>query len=276
MNQRFEPDVSISVLIPNKNYGQFLKQAIDSVLGQGIENLEVIIVDGGSIDSSLEILKNYKDKRIKWYIEPELNQAGALNYAMSKATHQYVAWLNSDEFFMPFSLKKMCDFLKSNPLYDLVYGDVMYIDTDGNSLQYGKQHNFSRYILRNYGPYIPTCSTVFRRETLDGNPMLDDSLKRIMDWDLYLRLSESGFKFAYLPICVASFRVHPIQITSNKAPRMSKENICVRERYRIRSNFFTLLIARSLRVVKKSRLDSYLGRKFNSEPIRKSPHNLIE
>ena len=91
----------ISVIIPNYNYGSFIEETICSVVNQNYKNLEIIVIDGGSIDNSVEILKKYNSQINYWISEKDEGQADAINKGLIAATGDYVAYLNSDDTYLP-------------------------------------------------------------------------------------------------------------------------------------------------------------------------------
>jgi glycosyltransferase involved in cell wall biosynthesis len=203
------PDVS--VLTPSFGYGRFIKDAILSVqLQEGI-SVEHIVQDGGSTDETLAVLQEF-DGIVNWRSEPDRGQSDALNRALARGRGQWVAWLNADEFYLPEGLATLVN--KGNETgADVVYGDAAFVDADGRFLRLLPQHGPNRLTLRWYGPYVPSCAVLIRRSVLGQAPW-DSDLKRIMDWDLYLRLDAQGAAFLHVPYPVGAFRVHQDQVTA--------------------------------------------------------------
>src|ERR1700687_6032262 len=102
----------ISVVTPSFNQGQFLEETILSVLGQNYPDLEYLIIDGGSTDSSVEIISKYADRLAYWESEPDRGQAHAINKGFARATGQIMCWINSDDFFFPHVFQQLVPFFQ--------------------------------------------------------------------------------------------------------------------------------------------------------------------
>ncbi len=114
----------VSIITPSFNQGQFLEDSIRSVLEQDYPNLEYIIVDGGSKDQSVEIIKKYQDHLTWWISEKDKGHADALNKGFSHATGEILAWLNSDDIYFPNAVSEAVSILRSHPEVGMVYGDA--------------------------------------------------------------------------------------------------------------------------------------------------------
>ena len=121
----------ISIVTPSLNQGQFIKRTILSVLKQGCHNIEYIVMDGGSTDNTVEILKKYEDRLI-WKSEPDRGQSHAINKGFRMATGEIIGWLNSDDTYEPDALKTVIQFFSEHPEIDLIYGDCNMIDENDN------------------------------------------------------------------------------------------------------------------------------------------------
>jgi glycosyltransferase involved in cell wall biosynthesis len=121
----------VSIITPSFNQGQFLEASIRSVLEQDYPNLEYIVVDGGSKDESVEIIKKYQDRLAWWVSEKDKGHADALNKGFSKVTGDILAWLNSDDIYFPNAVSEAVSVLTQNPKVGMVYGDADLIDDSG-------------------------------------------------------------------------------------------------------------------------------------------------
>jgi glycosyltransferase involved in cell wall biosynthesis len=223
-----EPDVT--VLTPSYGYGRFIGDAIESVDQQdGLSN-EHIVQDAGSTDETIEILHNCGE-RVRWRSEPDRGQSDALNKALKLARGRWVAWLNADEFYLPEALHALVAAGEASGA-DVVFGDSAFVDADGGLIRLDPQHGYSRFLLRHYGVYIQSCSTVFRRSILGQDPW-DPEIRRVMDWDLYLRLDALGARFVHVSYPVAGFRLHDAQITAQPKEHFASDRQTVRSRYQI-------------------------------------------
>lgn len=214
----------VSVLTPSYGYGRFIEDAIESVLGQHDVSVEHVVQDGGSNDETVDVLRRFDG--LVWASEPDQGQSDALNKALAKAGGRWIAWLNADEFYLPRSLAALIEHGERSGL-DVVYGDCVFVDGDGRVERLVPQHRFSARILREYGCYISSSAVLIRRSVLGDAPW-DATARRIMDWDLYLKLLERGARFSHLAYPVSAFRVHADRITSSPAEGDEENEIASR------------------------------------------------
>ena len=172
-----------------------------------------VIQDGGSDDGTVDVLREYDDV-VTWRSEPDEGQSDALNRALRLARGRWVGWLNADEFYLPAGLARLVA-EGDRTGADVVYGDTVFVDGDGRLTRLLPQHRYDGFVLRSYGPFISTVSAIFRRSTLGEEP-IDATMRRMMDWDLYLRLAAEGASFAYAPVPVGAFRAHDLRITATE------------------------------------------------------------
>lgn len=204
----------ISVVTPSFNQNNFIEETIRSVLLQGYPELEYIIIDGGSTDGSMEVIKKYEPWLTYWVSEPDRGQSHAINKGWQRAGGEVLAWLNSDDTYNPDALKRAAEALQHNPAVGMVYSDMNYIDPSSNVIYRlrSQPFEFRKLLLDNY----VTQSTVFlRREALDRVGLLDERYRLIMDHELWLRIGRAN-EVAYLPGAVlANLRIYP-ETASNR------------------------------------------------------------
>jgi glycosyltransferase involved in cell wall biosynthesis len=211
----------VSVLTPSYGYGRFIADAIESVLLQEGVSVQHIVQDALSQDETVDVLSRFEG-RIRWASEPDRGQSDALNKALSKASGRWIAWLNADEFYLPGSLAALVEHGERTAA-DVIYGDCVFVNGDGNVERLLPQHRFVARILREYGCFISSNSVLIRRSVIGDAPW-DLTLKRIMDWDLFLKLSTGGARFTHLLYPVGAFRAHADRITSRPPPNAEEEN----------------------------------------------------
>ena len=124
----------VSIVTPSFNQGRFLEATIQSVLNQDYVNVEYIVVDGGSTDNCVDILKKYSDQLAHWMSEPDAGQTDAINKGFSLATGEIFAWLNSDDIYRPGAISEAVAYLQDHPNEGMIYGDADFIDENGNWL----------------------------------------------------------------------------------------------------------------------------------------------
>jgi glycosyltransferase involved in cell wall biosynthesis len=198
----------INITTPSFNQGNFLEQTIQSVLDQAYPNLEYIIIDGGSADGSVDIIRKYEKKLSYWVSEKDKGQSDAINKGFRRASGEILAWLNSDDCYLPGTLERVADFFSSHPAVDLVYGDLLLIDSSGKTLGIRKVVPYN-YTLALYGlSAVPQPSAFFRRRALDVVGLLDEELHYQMDIEFFLRFGKRGLNIKHLPVPLAMFRLH--------------------------------------------------------------------
>jgi glycosyltransferase involved in cell wall biosynthesis len=243
--------MDVSVLTPSYEYGRFIADGIESVIQQQGLRLQHIIQDAGSGDETLEVLRSFGD-RVEWESESDLGQSDGLNRALAKATGDWIAWLNADEYYLPDGLRVL---VEEGEKYgaDVVYGDCVTVDREGRIMGLRPQHPFSRLILRLYGPFPESVSLIIRRTSLGEDPW-DPSLRTVMDWDLYLGLAAERASFHYVPYPVGAFRQHDDQASHRGGRRETRQ---VRERHAIPTGRWSPSAGKMLHVIRKLAAGSY-------------------
>lgn len=227
----------VSVLTPSYGYGRFIRDAILSVLQQQGTKTEHIIQDAESQDATVAVLEEF-GTRLKWCSEPDAGQSDALNKALALARGRWVGWLNADEFYLPGALERLVE-EGDRTGADVVYGDAVFVDGNGRLLRTVPQHSFSPAVLRRYGVFIPSNSTIFRRSKLQETSW-DVELKLVMDWDLYLKLLDAGAVFRHLCRPVGGFRVHANRVSAGSRREFSNDYAIVRQRHQVTASRWRL------------------------------------
>lgn len=204
--------MKIAVITPSFNQGEFIENTIQSIIAQDYSSLEYVVMDGGSTDNTLEILKRY-EHCLTWVSEPDKGQSHAINKGICRTTSDIIGWLNSDDLYYPHTLKKVCQFFSENPDIDVVYGDAHFIDRNGKILYPYPTENFRIERIKSFC-FISQPAAFFRRRVIERFGFIDESLNFCMDYEYWLRLAISGAKFVYLPEVLAGTRVYPETKTS--------------------------------------------------------------
>jgi hypothetical protein len=202
------PDLPlVSFVTPSLNQGLFIQQTIDSVLSQDYPWIEYVVVDGGSTDETLTLLER-SDPRVRWTSEPDDGQADAINRALVAANGKYIAWLNSDDVYLPGAISAMVDFLETHPDHALVYGHADNIDANGRYIGAARQvEKFDARRLLNDIDFVAQPATLIRTELFRKAGGLDASLRWSFDYDLWLKLARDH-PIGFLDKLLAQVRIH--------------------------------------------------------------------
>lgn len=213
------PDLPrISVVTPSFNQSEFLQATLDSVLSQQYENLEYIVVDGGSTDGTLEILREYEPRLAAVVSEPDLGQTDAINKGFSLASGDLLAWLNSDDTYRPGALRRAAEFMNRNRHVGMVYGNAYYMDEDGREIaRYPAARTDHRGLQRGRNT-IPQQSMFLRAKLWEMVGPLDPSFFYAMDYDLWYRISALS-PIAFQDEYWANFRLHSASKSRTEARR---------------------------------------------------------
>ncbi len=185
----------VSIVTPSFNQAAFLEETIQSVLSQDYPNLEYIIIDGGSTDGSVEIIKKYADQLAYWVSEKDTGQADAINKGLIRVTGEVVAWLNSDDIYLPGTIRAAVEALQANPDCGLVYGDVLSVDAKGQPLNLTRYDDWSLDDLLSF-KIIGQPAVFMRRSVLDEAGLLDTRFHFLLDHQLWIRMANlAGMKY---------------------------------------------------------------------------------
>jgi len=188
----------ISVVTPSFNQGEFLEKTINSVLSQNYPNLEYIIIDGGSSDSSVEIIKKYEKHLSYWVSEKDGGQSQAINKGMAKSTGKILTWLNSDDWYLPGTLHRFAELFQQNPNHGMLVGTGRMVDETGKETYYkvpDSEINLHRLYQWLNGADFMQPSSAFSRKAWELSGPIDESIHISLDVDLWLRMAKKGIKF---------------------------------------------------------------------------------
>jgi len=239
MNQNDRPLVSI--VTPSFNQARYIEATIQSVLSQDYPRIEYLIVDGGSTDGTVEIIKQYEGRLAWWVSEKDQGQTDAINKGFGRARGQILAWLNSDDTYEPGTVSAAVKYLLDHPDVGMVYGDCNFINDDGRVIgKFGSAQTDYRLLRRGY-VHIPQQTMFFRAEWWKHLGPLDPSFYFAMDYDLWTRLA-AHTELKYVPQTWANFRLHTTGKTIAADDRCWPEMI--RVHYRDGGSFFSVIVAK--------------------------------
>jgi glycosyltransferase involved in cell wall biosynthesis len=196
----------VSIVTPSFNQAAYLEQTIRSVLGQDHHQLEYIIVDGGSTDGSVDIIKTYGNQLAWWVSERDSGQAEAINKGMKRARGEIVAWLNSDDTYMPGAIEAAVRTFAAHPQAAMVYGNMLAIDERSratNSLRY-RQLSLEDLLCFQI---IGQPAVFMRRTAFESAGALDPSFHFLLDHQLWIKLARQG-EIVHVNETWASARFH--------------------------------------------------------------------
>ena len=181
----------VSIITPSFNQRKYLEQTIQSVLAQDYPNIEYIIVDGGSTDGSQEIIHRYADQLAWWVSEPDNGQGDAINKGFQHASGEIIAWLNSDDIYLPSAVSQAVAILQKNKQLGMIYSDAITIDTDGNPLNILSFGDWGLLELMSYR-IICQPAVFMRHDILNKTGLLDPSYHFLLDHHLWIRMARQA------------------------------------------------------------------------------------
>jgi glycosyltransferase involved in cell wall biosynthesis len=220
----------VSIITPSYNHAAYIEQTIKSVREQDYPHIEHIVMDGGSTDNTLDILRQYEDRLI-WVSEKDSGQTNAINKGFRKATGEIMAWLNSDDVYMPGAVRAMVEHFQQHPEDKFVYGDVLAVDEHEQS--YGVRthvHQGDQQELVNRVNFIVQPATFWRREVWETVGELDESLHYVMDYEYWMRVA-GRYALRHIPVVIAKERMYPSAKTFSGAVTRMEEMEAVAKRY---------------------------------------------
>ena len=250
----------VSIITPSFNQAQYIEATISSVLTQDYPNIEYIIVDGGSTDGTVEIIKkhtlesrslllDFRQQAVglqshaitSWVSEQDQGQTDAINKGFARAQGHILAWLNSDDTYEPGAISAAVRYLQAHPEVGMVYGDCNFINETGRVIGRFGSAQTDYHLLRQGYAHIPQQTMFFRADLWKQVGPLDPSFYFAMDYDLWTRLAARA-ELKYVPQTWANFRLHTTGKTIMADDRCWPEMI--RVHYRDGGSFFSVIVAK--------------------------------
>ncbi len=233
----------VSIITPSFNQATYLEATIKSVLEQSYPHIEYIIMDGGSTDGSVDVIKKYEGRIAAWVSEQDKGQTDAINKGFNRAKGDILAWINSDDTYAnPNAVADAVNFLVAHPEVAMVYADCNFIDEQGKIIGKFASRQTDYAKLRTGYVHIPQQTMFFRAKYWKELGPLDPSFYFAMDYDLWVRIAKHA-PIHYLPGKTwANFRIHTSSKTNVNDERGWKEML--RVHYRDGGSFFSPIVAK--------------------------------
>jgi glycosyltransferase involved in cell wall biosynthesis len=221
---------TISIVTPTLNQGGFIRQTIDSVLSQEYPALDYRVLDAGSRDGTLETLASYGG-RLAWQSAPDRGQTDAINRGWAAGGGEILAWINSDDFYLPGALAQVGRYFADHPQIDWLYGGCLLVNGKGEQTGRYPAREFDYMLLvRETHNFIPQPAVFLRRQVFQALGALDENLHFVMDFDYWLRAG-LRHRAAYLPVPLAALRLHDSAKSVAQLARFAHELVAVYQRY---------------------------------------------
>jgi len=211
----------VSIVTPSFHQARYLEQTMRSVLEQDYPNIEYLVIDGSSKDGSVDIIKRYESRLAFWVSEKDSGQAEAVNKGFARASGEIVAWLNSDDYYLPGAVSAAVKILQENPDVVLIYGDMLAVDEKGQTTNLMKYGQLSLADLLCF-QIIGQPSVFFRRDALQQAGLLDATFHFLLDHHLWIRIAQQG-KLLHVPEVWSAARYHAEAKNRAKAAEFGHE-----------------------------------------------------
>jgi glycosyltransferase involved in cell wall biosynthesis len=211
----------ISIVTPSYQQAEFLEETIQSVLNQRYESLEYVVIDGGSTDASVDIIKRYADKLDYWISEKDRGQVHAINKGLARVSGDIVAFLNSDDVYLPGTFATVAAHFEKNPSSTWLCGDtIMFGEGQKSELIRAVVPKSAAHCL-SWAYKAPQPGHFWRRELVQGG--FDENWPYDFDHDMYVRLLLAGHHCDYIPVPMAGYRLHSASKTVAENYRQIEE-----------------------------------------------------
>ena len=228
-------DLKISIITPNYNYSQYIGETIESIVNQDYDNIENIIVDDGSTDNSISIIKKYEIKypnKIKLIQQENKGQSVAINNGLKHANGEIIGWINSDDLYKTGIFSRINSYFISHPNTDAIYSDLLIINNASKIIGRKKYLEFDLLsgCILGFGNLIANNTLFFRRKTFEKVGFLNESLKYVMDAEIYFRLGKIA-KIDHINDYFAYFRHHSAAKSSINKYNFKEEEVPLLKEY---------------------------------------------
>ncbi len=229
----------ISIVMPSYNKVQFIEKSILSVLNQDYSNTELIIIDGGSEDGTIDIIKKYENKITLWISEKDQGQSDALNKGFKHCTGEIYGWLNSDDIYLPNAFKNATSALEQNVDKKIVFGDWLSINSQDNIIDYNHAFDFNLNHFKYEGFHLNAQSMFWRNNVHNIFSGFQINLYNCMDYQMILEfgINEGERSFIRIPKALGAFRRYKGQKSEGIIPNVLKEQKLISEKYQYQDKY---------------------------------------
>lgn len=221
----------ISIVTPSFNQAMFIEQTIRSVLEQDHDDIEHIVIDGGSTDATVEILSRYP--HVQWLSEKDRGQSDAINKGFRISTGDILAWLNSDDWYEKNVLGAVARYFAQHPDCMIVYGDITYVNKEGKKLLSYTGDTINYRSLIECPDIVRQPAFFWRRALLLEKGGLDENLHLVMDFDFFLRAAQR-YRLHYLPRTISCYRCYEENKSLSMRRRQTLEMVKVYRKNHVR------------------------------------------
>ena len=211
----------VSIVTPSFNQSAYLEQAIRSVLEQDYPDVEYMVMDGASTDGSVDIIRKYSSRLVYWASEKDSGQADAINKGMRRARGEIVAWLNSDDYYLPGAIKSAVTALESNPQAVMVYGNMLAVDQTGQTINQLRYRQLTLEDLLCF-QIVGQPAVFMRRTAFEKAGGLDLNFHFMLDHQLWIKLAAQG-SIVHVNQTWSAARYHPLAKNRLKAAEFGRE-----------------------------------------------------
>ncbi len=213
----------ITVVTPSYNQAQFLEQTILSVIGQQYPNLEYILMDGGSNDGSIDIIKKYEQHFTYWQSQKDNGQGSAINAGFAKATGDILCWLNSDDLYMPGTLLKIGRMFRDINEPTIIFGNCLHFHENGSKTRGSDVNDAFNNLTLELCDFIIQPSSFWNRMTWEQNGTINEDLHFTFDWDWFIRAKKGNVRFTPINEYLSLYRIHEAHKSGSGGDKRSLE-----------------------------------------------------